>query len=560
MTVPTWQKRIPGYLRTGLLILLSFSLSQCANEAVPQGGKKDETPPQAKRMKPANKSLHFSSGKIEITFDEFIKEGGFTQTLISPPPDKNPVYKVTGKTLNIKLRSPLRPSTTYTINFADDIKDVNEGNIAPNFTYVFSTGEFIDSQEVGGKVILAKDNSPADGVVVALYPAELKDAILSTKPYYFAKTNKSGEYQINNIRWGDYQIYALKDQNFNYLYDQPNELISFSDSTYHLTDTLKPKINLVVFEAANKTVQIIRAKSISPGFLQFAYTNPVSKFELLSEIKSENDFWYLNDTKDTVNYWLANHYTSKTTLFPVVNDTLTDTVRIELKTIAMDSLHANINNALSFTNKGFTRLGEKESREEKSVQELFKPLKIIFSRPVVQINESKALQISEDSTKKIYTPKLSLDEKSKMFITTDFDKIENTDYTLTIPDSMFRDMYGTWNQASLYRFRTNTKSEYGNINLTLKAASTEEHYIFQLLHGEGPPVKEISFSGSEEKKIKLENIPAGTYKVMVVEDRNRNGKWDTGDFKTKTQPEKIYTFQDSYALKGGWDLDVEVKF
>src|SRR5580704_6183819 len=141
-------------------LVVAILFAACANEKAPEGGKKDTTPPKLKKLNPPNKTLHFASDRIEITFDEYIKPTGFAQTLISPPMDKRPDFKINGKTLVIKFKSKLRDSTTYTINFAEDIKDVNEGNILNNFTYVFSTGDFIDSQKISGTIKMAKDNSP----------------------------------------------------------------------------------------------------------------------------------------------------------------------------------------------------------------------------------------------------------------------------------------------------------------------------------------------------------------------------------------------------------------
>jgi hypothetical protein len=38
----------------------------------------------------------------------------------------------------------------------DAIKDFNEGNVIKDFTYTFSTGNYIDSLELHGNVVLAE--------------------------------------------------------------------------------------------------------------------------------------------------------------------------------------------------------------------------------------------------------------------------------------------------------------------------------------------------------------------------------------------------------------------
>ncbi len=550
----------PIFLSYCCKIALIFVLfTRCANESVPQGGKQDAVPPVSKKISPPDKSLQFKEDKIHITFDEFIKPSGFAQTIISPPLEKRPDFTVSGKTLTIKLKGTLRTNTTYTINFAEDIKDLNEGNTANNFTYVFSTGDFIDSQSVSGKVILAKDNKPAEAVVVALYPEDSINGILKTKPYYFAKTNTQGQFQISNIKAGKYFVYALQDQNYNYLYDQPNEMIAFSDSILKLTDSVSSTINLLLFDENKNKLKLNEVRSIAPGHLQISYTQPINNFKLNGELFSDGDFALFYDSNDTINYWYSNHYINKTDIYLIANDTLFDTSRIELKFISKDSLLTNRANSLSIVNQLVTTKDKAENKDIWNVADLYKPLKINLSRPVTYINQSKQLQII-DSSGHVVEHKFSLDEKTKQTLLFELEKKENTLYSLEIPDSTFQDILGTWNKKTIYKFRTTGKDNYGNLRITLKTDHPENYYIVRLLNANDEIMKEFLFTGNGERKVSVENILSGSYKFLVIDDKNRNGKWDTGNFKNKIQPEKMFIYKDTYQLKGGWDLDAEVKF
>ena len=534
--------------------------THCAQESVPQGGAKDEKGPELKQASPPNKSLHFSGTKIRIQFNEFLKETGFAQTLISPPLDKRPDYHIEGRTLTITLKSKLRDSTTYTINFADDIKDLNEGNTASNFTYVFSTGSYIDSQKIGGSVTMAKENMPADGIVVGIYPADSVDGILKSKPFYFAKTDKAGQFKIENMRAGKYWVYGLKDQNYNYIYDQPNELIAFSDTAVWLTDSTAPNVKLFLFEENKRGLRLEEVRTMQPGLLQIAYNKPVETFKLDWKGHSTDDFAWIYSTNDTIKYWYSKYYAQKDTFYLTANDTLKDTVRMELKFIPKDSVFYKKQYDLSIVNQLVKTKKDSLHNESSGLQELYKPLKIVFSRPIIEINKSKAAQIFEDSSTKPITPDFKPDEKSKEFALLEFEKKESSAYTLEIPDSMLRDVFGTWNKKLTYRFTTNGKSSYGNLRITLKTEHPEKYYIIKLMNASGEIVQEFFLSGNDEKKVTVENILAGSYRFLVIEDTNKNGKWDTGDLKRKRQPEKTYTYKATYTLKGGWDLDVEVKF
>ena len=110
------------------------------------------------------------------------------------------------------------------------------------------------------------------------------------------------------------------------------------------------------------------------------------------------------------------------------------------------------------------------------------------------------------------------------------------------------------------KLRTNGKESYGNLRITLKTDHPENYYVVRLLNANNEVMKEFLFTGDGERKVSVDNMLAGIYKFLVIDDENKNGEWDTGDFKKKLQPEKMFVYKDTYQLKGGWDLDAEVKF
>ncbi|MDE6500255.1 MAG: DUF2141 domain-containing protein, partial [Rikenella sp.] len=61
----------------------------------------------------------------------------------------------------------------------------------------------------------------------------------------------------------------------------------------------------------------------------------------------------------------------------------------------------------------------------------------------------------------------------------------------------------------------------------------------------------------------LRYLPAGTYRLRVTEDRNRNGEWDTGSLVQRRQPERIRIWEHpstgrDILAKENWDVTVEV--
>lgn len=547
-----------------LTVACSVLLYSCATESAPTGGKQDAEPAELRSASPPNESINFKEQKIELTFNEFIQNNGFPTTVISPPMAKKPVYGMSGKTLIVRFKSELRDSTTYTINFGDDIKDLNESNITNNFTYVFSTGSYIDSQSISGKIINAKDGTAVEGALVLLYPRivmqsdTVKEPVLNVQPSYFAKTDKSGTYQIRNVKADYYKVYALKDGNFNYIYDQPNEMIGFVDSLINMTDTIPDALEMLTFIEEGKAVELQNVKSAEAGRLQFQYNGLVRKFDVQADSVNNDFIYWKNAAKDSITLWYSDFYTRAATFITTANDTIFDTTRIELKFIDKDTMLTAKKYPPSIVNQTIEIGGKSSVTNNTNIQSLYGWLKINFNRPIIRIDSSKTVQILEDSTENYSNPELRIGKYIKQHLEFNFDRKPGTNYSLIVPDSTFQDMFGLWNRAINWKFKTNNKENYGTIKLKVSASGTTNH-ILNLLNDKNEVVEEIIISTEKEKFVTISNIPAGAYRISVVNDNNKNGEWDTGNLLKQIQPETVKLLPETYTLKGGWDLDVEVK-
>ena len=545
----------PKCIPVGLLLV-----SSCADERPPTGGRKDSIPPKIKYAYPENKSLNFHNEKIKIRFQEFIQQSlDPKEIVISPPLDTKPKFLVNGKNLIISLKSKLKENTTYTINFGDAIKDNNEGNIFKNFTYVFATGPILDTAAISGTIANVTDPKDVDNLLICLYPADSIDGITKSKPYYFAKSDKNGIFAINNIHSGVYNIYGLKDQNLNYKYDQSDELIGFIDSTILLSDSSKLKLNLNVFLSTNNKPRFTDAISMGPGRVLIIYNSPVKTLNVNSDLLSSADIVETNTQKDSITYWFANIYDKKMRLNLIANDSLSDSTTIDLKTFNKDSTNNYKKYSLSFESQLIKNDSSGKAIANKPVLSPFKPLILLLSRPVDSIDKNKRIEIVNDSTKKGDNIDFSLNVKTKRAITISYPQSEKTPYTLVIPDSTFLDIFGWWNRKMYYKWNSDAAENYGNIMLNLKFEHPEKYYVIKILDMDNKAIETLFYVGNQEKKVTLKNIKAGTYHIQVIEDRNQNGEWDSGDFSRKLQPEKIINFRESYEVKGSWDLEIDVK-
>ncbi|HZH64960.1 MAG TPA: Ig-like domain-containing protein, partial [Flavisolibacter sp.] len=109
----------------------------CANIIPPGGGPRDSTAPVLLSVAPKDSTLNFKGARITFTFDEFIDDPQDIQNnlLFTPTFEVNPELTIRAKTMTLRLRDSLLPNTTYTFNFGNAIRDINENNVLRNFVY-----------------------------------------------------------------------------------------------------------------------------------------------------------------------------------------------------------------------------------------------------------------------------------------------------------------------------------------------------------------------------------------------------------------------------------------
>lgn len=248
-----------GILTSALLIIvtaLSFTGGTgCANIIPPQGGLKDSLPPVLIKAEPGDSSRNFNGNKITFTFDEFVEVQNIGENLmVSPTPSSFPSIDSRLKTVTIKLKDSLEENTTYIINFGNAIKDFTEGNPLKNFTYTFSTGNYIDSLELRGNVVLAETGKIDTTLIVMLHTNPDDSAVIKEKPRYIVKLDGEGNFHFKNLPPKTFYLYALKDETNTRRYQKDDQLFAFADNAIKIQSNNTP-ITLYAFSRIEKSVQ-----------------------------------------------------------------------------------------------------------------------------------------------------------------------------------------------------------------------------------------------------------------------------------------------------------------
>jgi uncharacterized protein (DUF2141 family) len=254
-------RRLPVYLF--VLALVLFAFSRCAQIVAPTGGPKDTIPPYLVSAAPPDSSLHFKSKQIVLDFDEFIQLQDLQkQMIIAPNPKRQPRIRVKLRTLTIEWNDTLKPNTTYTINMGNAIEDIDEGNPIKGFRYVFSTGDYLDSLEIGGRILDAQTGLPDSLMAVMLYTTLEDSVVTKEKPVYYTRTLGDGSFLFRNLPHGTFKLFALKDANGDLEYNDTTEAIAF------VADPMKVDSNIqgvVLYDFLEKENLPAPAKAAPPA-------------------------------------------------------------------------------------------------------------------------------------------------------------------------------------------------------------------------------------------------------------------------------------------------------
>lgn len=210
----------------------------CANIIPPEGGPRDSLPPVLVEANPKDSTRNFSSNRIVLTFDEYIDLQEVQNNLLFTPTfETNPVVEAKLRTITIRLKDSLEPNTTYTFNFGNAVRDINESNILHDFAYTFSTGPYIDSLMLRGHVVLAETGKIDTTLTVVLHNTLDDSAVVKARPRYVARVNGNGDFTFRNLPADTFAIYVLGDAGITRRYTSKSQLFAFANQPITTPDT-----------------------------------------------------------------------------------------------------------------------------------------------------------------------------------------------------------------------------------------------------------------------------------------------------------------------------------
>ncbi len=519
-----------------LLVIASF-FANCAKRGTISGGPKDTIAPKIVGSLPTNFSTNFKGNEIKINFDELIKVKDITkQLIISPPLKKQPIIvpqSSASKFISIKLLDTLQENTTYSFNFGQSITDNNENNPYSQFKYVFSTGDYIDSLSVVGKIKDAFKQKPDNFVSVLLYDVKTftDSTVYKETPLYVTNTLDSLQvFSLENLKAGSYQIIALKDKSGNNKFDPKSDKIGFLNEPITLPTSTAYELELFTEKPQFKAYKPTQE---SNNKLYLGYDGNAKNLKVTAKRRGENIPIRLSKYPQTEK----------------------DTVQLFFPKIELDSLEIKIENGeyiKSFTSK------LKNLKNSDSLKIIAKTQGNLSFRdqftlnsntPIDKIDVAKIILRNKDSVAVNFTA--NYDELSQE-IRFDFKKDEEEKYTLEILPEAFTDFYEAKNDSLQFEATTKLLADYGNLKVNLSGVKRFP-VILEVLDESGNVL--YTKVSQKETSMAFETIEPKMYTLRVIYDDNGNGIWDTGAYLSKRQAEEIIYYPKLLDVRANWDVE-----
>ena len=592
------------------IMVVALCIYACANRGYPEGGPKDETPPQVVEEVPLSYTTNFKAKRVNIYFDEFVQLNDINNKFIfSPPVKKDPKVSLKGKYVQVAIPDSLRENTTYSLDFADAIVDNNESNPLGFYRYVFSTGERIDTLELGGTVVNAESYEPVMGVLVALYEKSGDSIPLKELPDYIARTDSSGNFRLTNLREGHYRVMAIEDANRDKMYTPESEMFAWMDTT--VFPVVEPATRVDTFHVIEKIVEadtILRDSIVRTDYLAYGPSNlylrlfleKLTQLYMVEDDRKEREqlnfifsipgenglevtLWDTLATEPLPQDWyFKEHSAGNDTLTLWIKDSTVykkDTLNVILSYMRSDSTGQweRYSDTARYTFRAKEKKeGKSKKKDEDAPKVEFLEIKSNISGDL-DLGARLYLEFSRPINKSTLDSIRVLEKVDTVYQLIPFQVVEDSlrvrrvfvdaawkaggEYQLQIDSATIYDIYGRFNDKLEKKFKVRTEEYYGKIMVNVRGVDCPT--IVQLYKAENGKSEngKRTYNVVQSKVVEQDGevvfplLPEGKYCVRAILDRNGNGVWDTGLYLKHRQPEEIVYLRGEIAVKQNFDVE-----
>lgn len=443
------------------------------------------------------------------------------------------------------------------------------------------------------------------------------DSTFLKKPFErISHTDSRGHFVIKGLDPElSYKVFALKDQDQDYKFSQDAEMLAFTsrqvrsyckpdlrpDTIWHdsihyedikyipYTHFYPDDIILMAFTEDHPVRHKLKEERPVLNNFTLYFTAPDDSLPVIKGFNFDaNDAFVVDasEHKDTITYWIKDSL--------VYN---LDTLQMELQFYDTDSTGnlVLINDTLNLTSKityakTQKMLAEKQADWEKSYlkdhkteakekkkeggtleippmpeefldmtvgssnnidPEINTTITISFPEPIDTLDLSKVhMMVKVDSLQKPVPFTLVPDEKKILSYRISTSWKCDSVYVMQIDTGAFVSIYGNRTEAFKRNIKVRNEEAFGVLNVNVNGADPSA--VVQLLNSQDKPTRSQKV---ENGSVRFSYLQPSVYYMRMFYDRNGNGIWDTGEYGKNCQPEEVFYFNKSIAVKANWDYD-----
>lgn len=505
------------------LLILPILLQNCAQVAQPPGGKKDTLAPKLVSSIPKQRALNYAGQTIVLEYDEYVQAENIQQKISITPQDSNTfTVRQLPNGLRLNFDKPFQKNTTYTINFSDGIKDVTERNVTTDNKIVFSTGPTIDSLYVSGTVVDDESRQPILNFVVGLFGENDTLPINRKRPAYFARTDSSGTYRIENVKAGRYKVYGFDDKDLNLVNNTAGERVAFRDSVVNMTRNYTD-VNLVAFRGSDKPR--VSRRERTDETLGLELSSGIADYRLKFAKRGDTLVSFLESPK-------------MIRLFRPANRAAADTINMTIA--AQDS----VGNVTELKERVYFSPLKTRTKDRKALNVVVTPapsepidnnldLTLVFNKPVFKY-DINLIAIGPDTTKPLplAPSELTWSNNFSRLVIKKPTNVRDSLY-LRLAKGSFISVQGDTLARYLAKYTIADEDSYGLI--AGRVNRPDKNFVVELLNEKGAVVR----SAYGTPNYSFARLQPGRYRVRLIIDANANRRRDIGNVQKGLQPETI---------------------
>jgi hypothetical protein len=190
---------------------------------------------------------------------------------------------------------------------------------------------------------------------------------------------------------------------------------------------------------------------------------------------------------------------------------------------------------------------------KRRTHDITKPLGILFGKMPGAIDKDKIFLTYDSSDVTVEVPLAISFDSSKNVLQLAAKWAENGLYLLRLQKGFAKDSAGNDFLPGRYSFRTKQDEDYAKLTVNIPSKYYGAGFLFQVIND----VDTIHQKPVLDSTVTLLHVSPGNYKLRLIVDENKNGKWDTGDLFGKKQPELVIPYLLPIMLKPGWENQVD---